>query len=205
VHDHGAARRLAAGAQIVFQDPMSSLDPRMPVGDIIAEPMHANGFGRDRIHRRVPELLDQVGLEPRTPVATHTSSPADSASGWPSPARCSVEPELLVLDEPVSALDVSVQAGVLNLLTRCRPSCHWPTCSCRTTCRDRHVADRVTVVYLGRTVETGAVADLFDHPVHPYTRALLSAVPSRIRPRAQSGAHPAHRRPAQPHREAARL
>jgi len=171
-------QQLRASVQMVFQDPMSSLDPRMPVGDIVAEPMRANGVSRDRIRSRVPELLGQVGLEPNQAGRFPHEFSGGQRQRLAIARALSVDPELLVLDEPVSALDVSVQAGVLNLLKRLQAEL---SLAYLFVSHDlsviRHVADRVSVVYLGRTVETGAVDDVFDHPVHPYTRALLSAVP----------------------------
>ncbi|MEU7094270.1 dipeptide ABC transporter ATP-binding protein [Kitasatospora aureofaciens] len=172
------AQRLRAELQIVFQDPMASLDPRMPVGDIVAEPLRAQRAPREEIARRMPELLRQVGLDPE-----HAARYPHQFSGGQrqriSIARAlAVRPKLLVLDEPVSALDVSIQAGVLNLLQQLKAELGL---SYLFVSHDlsviRHLADRVSVMYLGRTVEQGEVSAVFDHPRHPYTRALLSAVP----------------------------
>ncbi|RPE40863.1 oligopeptide/dipeptide ABC transporter ATP-binding protein [Streptomyces sp. Ag109_O5-1] len=164
--------------QIVFQDPMASLDPRMPVGDIVAEPLRTQGVGRADAGRRVRELLVQVGLDP-----AHAERYPHEFSGGQRQrigiARAlSVEPELLVLDEPVSALDVSVQAGVLDLLRRLKeelgPAYLFVSHDLSVV---RNIADRVSVVYLGRTVEAGPVDEVSAAPRHPYTQALLSAVP----------------------------
>ncbi|RLU99318.1 ABC transporter ATP-binding protein [Streptomyces griseocarneus] len=172
------ARELRGSVQIVFQDPMASLDPRMTVGDIVAEPLRAQGADRGTAARRVPELLRLVGLE-----AAHAARFPHEFSGGQRQrigiARAlSVEPELLVLDEPVSALDVSVQAGVLNLLRRLKDELGLAYLFVSHDLSViRHVADRVSVMYLGRTVESGPVEEVFARPRHPYTRALLSAVP----------------------------
>ncbi|PYC84351.1 ABC transporter ATP-binding protein [Streptomyces tateyamensis] len=173
-----AAHRLRARVQIVFQDPMASLDPRLPVGDIIAEPLQAQGADRGRIAARIPQLLTQVGLEP-----DHAARYPHEFSGGQrqriSIARAlAVEPELLVLDEPVSALDVSIQAGVLNLLQQLKAELGLAYLFVSHDLSViRHLADRVSVMYLGRTVEDGPVEQVFAAPRHPYTRALLSAVP----------------------------
>ncbi|GAB2707477.1 ABC transporter ATP-binding protein [Kitasatospora kifunensis] len=173
-----AAHRLRAQLQIVFQDPMASLDPRMPIGDIIAEPLQALGTDRAQIADRIPALLNQVGLE----AAHATRYPHEFSGGQRqriSIARAlAVEPQLLVLDEPVSALDVSIQAGVLNLLRRLKAELGLAYLFVSHDLSViRHLADRVSVMYLGRTVEHGAIDAVFTAPRHPYTRALLSAVP----------------------------
>ncbi|SCD64604.1 peptide/nickel transport system ATP-binding protein [Streptomyces sp. DvalAA-14] len=173
-----AAHTLRGQVQIVFQDPMASLDPRLPVGDIIAEPMRAQRAERDRIARRVPQLLRQVGLEP----AHAERFPHEFSGGQRQRigiARAlAVDPRLLVLDEPVSALDVSVQAGIINLLLRLRAELGLAYLFVSHDLSVvRHIADRVSVMYLGRTVEAGAVGEVFARPRHPYTQALLSAVP----------------------------
>ncbi len=171
-------KALRRRVQIVFQDPMASLDPRMTVGDIITEPLRAQGADRAEAARRVPELLRQVGLE-----AGHAERFPHEFSGGQRQrvgiARAlSVEPDLLVLDEPVSALDVSVQAGVLNLLQRLKAQLGLAYLFVSHDLSVvRNIADRVSVVYLGRTVEAGEVAEVFERPLHPYTQALLSAVP----------------------------
>jgi peptide/nickel transport system ATP-binding protein len=172
------AHALRARLQLVFQDPMASLDPRMPVGDIIAEPLRAQGADRARIGRRIPELLGLVGLEP-----SHAARFPHEFSGGQRQrigiARAlSVEPDLLVLDEPVSALDVSIQAGVLNLLQQLKAELGLAYLFVSHDLSVvQHIADRVSVMYLGRTVEAGAVDEVFATPRHPYTQALLSAVP----------------------------
>ncbi|MCX4748839.1 ABC transporter ATP-binding protein [Kitasatospora sp. NBC_01287] len=173
-----ARHRLRSRLQIVFQDPMASLDPRMPISDIIAEPLQALGTERATIAARVPALLAQVGLDP-----THASRYPHEFSGGQrqriSIARALVvSPELLVLDEPVSALDVSIQAGVLNLLQELKSSLGLAYLFVSHDLSViRHLADRVSVMYLGRTVEHGTATAVFTAPRHPYTRALLSAVP----------------------------
>ncbi|AGL19017.1 dipeptide ABC transporter ATP-binding protein [Actinoplanes sp. N902-109] len=173
--DRAALRR---DIQLVFQDPMASLDPRLTVGDIIAEPMRAHGAQKNAVAVRVPEVLRLVGLEPG-----HAGRFPHEFSGGQRQriaiARAlSVEPALLVLDEPVSALDVSVQAGVLNMVqdlkARLGLAYLFVTHDLAVVAT---IADRVSVMYLGRIVETGDVAAVFGAPRHPYTRALLSAVP----------------------------
>ncbi|WP_395296086.1 dipeptide ABC transporter ATP-binding protein [Kitasatospora hibisci] len=172
------AHRMRARLQIVFQDPMASLDPRMPVGDIVAEPLRAQRAAREEIARRVPELLRQVGLDPAHAVRYPHQFSGGQRQRISIARALAVRPKLLVLDEPVSALDVSIQAGVLNLLQSLKAELGL---SYLFVSHDlsviRHLADRVSVMYLGRTVEQGEVSAVFDRPRHPYTRALLSAVP----------------------------
>jgi ABC-type glutathione transport system ATPase component len=163
--------------QLVFQDPMSSLDPRMRVRDIIAEPLVAQGIGARQ--GRVSELLAAVGLSP------------DAADRFPhqfsggqrqriSIARAlAPRPGILLADEPVSALDVSVRAQVLNLITDLVADL---ALTLVFVSHDlsvvRHLCDRVAVMHQGQIVETGPTRGVYDHPQHPYTRALVSAVPS---------------------------
>jgi oligopeptide/dipeptide ABC transporter ATP-binding protein len=164
--------------QIVFQDPLASLDPRMPVYDILAEPLEAQHWKADAINRRISELMSLVGLDPE-----HVDRFPEQFSGGQRQriaiARAlAVEPKLIVLDEPVSSLDVSIQAGVINLLedlqSKLGVSFLFVSHNLSVV---RHIAARVAVMYLGRIVEIGIVERLFAAPRHPYTRALLSAVP----------------------------
>ena len=171
-------RRMRADLSIVFQDPMASLDPRMPIGDILAEPMWVQKMSDDKIKKRTRELLTMVGLRPE-----HASRyPAEFSGGQRQRigiARAlALDPKVIVLDEPVSALDVSIQAGVINLLDELKGRLGL---SYLFVAHDlsvvRHIADRVAVMYLGRIVEIGETAKLFAEPSHPYTQALLSAIP----------------------------
>ena len=164
--------------QVVFQDPLASLDPRLPVGDILAEPLLTHGVAPSDRVRRVRELLTLVGLQPE-----HANRFPQAFSGGQRQrigiARAlALEPRVLVLDEPVSALDVSIRAGIINLLEELQARLKL---SYLFVAHDlsvvRHIADRVAVMYLGRITEIGGVDDVFERPAHPYTQALLSAIP----------------------------
>jgi peptide/nickel transport system ATP-binding protein len=162
----------------VFQDPQASLDPRMPVGDILGEPLGAHHYDSKKRDARINELLRLVGLE-----ASYSSRYPQEFSGGQRQrvgiARAlALEPKLIVLDEPVSALDVSIRAGVINLLMQLRAEL---SLSYLFVAHDlsvvRVIADRVAVMYLGRVVELGEVDSIYSAPAHPYTQALLSAIP----------------------------
>jgi peptide/nickel transport system ATP-binding protein len=173
-------RRMRRRFQMVFQDPMSSLDPRQSVESMLLEGMRAHGLsrGQEADSARLRELVDSVGL----PAAALRRYPHEFSGGQRQRigiARAlSVEPDLIVADEPVSALDVSVQAQVLNLLGRLQAELGLTyLVIAHDLAVVRHVSDRVGVMYLGGIVEEAPSQALYDDPQHPYTRALLSAVP----------------------------
>jgi oligopeptide transport system ATP-binding protein len=172
-------RRARRHMQMIFQDPYASLNPRMSVGQIVAEPLDTFGLahGRERAER-VGELLETVGLSAR-----HVKRYPREFSGGQRQrigiARAlAANPEFVVADEPISALDVSIQAQILNLLERLRRERHLTYLFISHDLRAiRHLSDRIAVMYLGKLVEVGAAASVYDEPLMPYTKALISAVP----------------------------
>ena len=172
-------RRLRPRMQMIFQDPQDSLNPRMTVGSIIGEPLVEHGTVRGRaLQERVEELLDAVGLDPGfTNRYPHEFSGGQRQRIGVARALA-LNPEFIVCDEPIAALDVSIQAQVVNLLEDLqeRFGLTYLFIS-HDLSMIRHIADRVAVMYLGRIVELASSDVLYREPLHPYTRALLSAVP----------------------------
>ncbi|MFI5616458.1 ABC transporter ATP-binding protein [Streptomyces sp. NPDC051567] len=175
-----ALKAVRRNIQMVFQDPYTSLNPRMTVGDIIGEPyeIHPEVAPKGDRRRKVQELLDVVGLNPEY-INRYPHQFSGGQRQRIGIARgLALRPEIIVADEPVSALDVSVQAQVINLMGRLQDEF---SLSYVFIAHDlsivRHISDRVGVMYLGKMVEIGTDTQIYEHPTHPYTQALLSAVP----------------------------
>jgi oligopeptide transport system ATP-binding protein len=172
-------RRMRRRMQMIFQDPYASLNPRMTVGDIIGEPLLVHGLAKSKERRdRVQELLRVVGLNPYF-VNRYPHEFSGGQRQRIGVARAlAVNPDFIICDEPISALDVSIQAQIINLLEDLQAEF---SLTYLFIAHDlsvvRHISDRIAVMYLGKLVELTDRQELYDHPMHPYTQALLSAVP----------------------------
>jgi oligopeptide/dipeptide ABC transporter ATP-binding protein len=175
-----ALRRMRRGMNIVFQDPFAALDPRMMVGDIVSEPLQAHGIASSRRERlqRARDLLETVGLRPDFAARYPHEFSGGQRQRIGIARAVATDPQLLILDEPISALDISIRAQILNLLEDLQTT---RGLSYLFIAHDlsvvRHICDRVAVMYMGIIVEHGPSDRLFAFPKHPYTQALLAAVP----------------------------
>jgi len=173
-------RRMRQNMQIIFQDPFSSLDPKKTINHLISEPIRESGIIRDRarIELRVHELMETVGLSKRLINSYPHELDGGRRQRIGIARALAMEPKLIICDEPVSALDVSIQAQILNLLEELQES---KGISYIFITHDlsvvNHISDEIAVMYLGQIVEKASADELFKNPLHPYTRALLSAIP----------------------------
>ena len=174
-------RKLRKDMQIIFQDPFSSVDPRMSVGEIIAEPIRINGLIKDKaeLEKRVAELMDIVGLAPRLINSYPHELDGGRRQRIGIARALALNPKFIVCDEPVSALDVSIQAQILNLLKQLQKDMGltyiFITHNLSVV---NHFSDDIAVMYLGKVIEKAPAEELFANPIHPYTKALLSAIPT---------------------------
>jgi oligopeptide/dipeptide ABC transporter ATP-binding protein len=175
-----ALRRLRRRMQMIFQDPYASLDPRMTVNGIVSEPLEVHGEGGSKQERRdrVSELLSTVGLDPEYGVRYPHEFSGGQRQRIGIARALALSPELIVADEPISALDVSIQAQILNLLTRLQDKLGLTYLFiAHDLSVVRHISDRIAVMYLGRIVEVAESRELNQRPLHPYSVALISAIP----------------------------
>ena len=171
-------RELRRNLQIIFQDPMSSLDPRMPIYDVLAEPLEAQGWDKTKINKRIGELMYLVGINPDYVDRFPSQFSGGQRQRIAIARALATSPKLLLLDEPIASLDVSIQAGIINLLEDLQVQLK---ISYLFVAHDlaviRHISDTVAVMHLGKIVEYGDTEEVFTNPQDPYTKALLSAIP----------------------------
>jgi oligopeptide/dipeptide ABC transporter ATP-binding protein len=180
--DRKAMRRLRPYMQFIFQDPYESLNPRMKVGEIVGEgiKVHRIAQGEEKA-RRVSDLLEKVGLHPQDALRYPHEFSGGQRQRIGIARAISLSPELIVADEPVSALDVSIQAQILNLLMDLRDQLGLTYLFISHDLRIvKHISDRIAVMYMGKMVETAHGEDLFHRPLHPYTQILLTAIPKLV-------------------------
>lgn len=175
----GDLKAFRRDAQMIFQDPYASLNPRMKVRRVLEEPLKVQGWSRSDRQARIAELLELVSL-PESALSRHPHEFSGGQCQRIGVARAlATRPKLIVADEPVSALDVSIQAQILNLLRKLQRS---EELAMLFIAHDlsvvRHISDRIAVMYLGKIVEVAEADELFEHPQHPYTQMLLAAVPT---------------------------